>query len=253
MQLFDSHFHIIDPSFPLVPNQGYLPSPFSCEDYLQAMAKFQLDVIGGAIVSGSFQAFDQSYLLAALKTLGSTFVGVTQLPLDVDDQTILQLNEAGVRAIRFNIKRGMQLTLNEIQSFGARCYELAKWHSEFYLDASNLPDMAPMLLKLPQVSIDHLGLSKAGFPHLLKLIDKGIYIKATGFSRVDFPVLLGLRQIIAVNSDCLMFGTDLPGTRAPKPFDEADMQIITDNFPKDIINKIFYQNALRFYRVRQIS
>ena len=29
MAIFDAHLHIIDPRFPLVANQGYLPAPFS--------------------------------------------------------------------------------------------------------------------------------------------------------------------------------------------------------------------------------
>jgi predicted TIM-barrel fold metal-dependent hydrolase len=253
MDIFDSHFHIIDTRFPLISNQGYFPSSFTCGDYLQAAAKFHLTIIGGAIVSGSFQAFDQSYLLTALKTLGPTFIGVTQLPLNVDNQTILNLNDAGVRAIRFNIKRGMKLATNDIQAFATRCYELAQWHSEFYLDSINLPEMMPLFLKLPKASVDHLGLSHAGLPNLLKLIEKGIYVKATGFSRVDFPVLAGLKKIVASNPDCLMFGTDLPGTRAPRPFDQDDLKIITDNFSEEIIKKILYKNALRFYRIRHPS
>ena len=32
--LFDAHFHIIDPRFPLVPNRGYLPDRYTVSDYL---------------------------------------------------------------------------------------------------------------------------------------------------------------------------------------------------------------------------
>lgn len=78
MKIFDAHLHIIDQRFPLVPNQGYLPDYFSCADYLKSVD--QLEVTGGVIVSGSFQGFDQSYLIDAIKTLGENFVGVTQLP-----------------------------------------------------------------------------------------------------------------------------------------------------------------------------
>ena len=56
MKVFDSHFHIFDPRFPLVPNDGYLPQPFTCSDYLARTAGFR--PAGGAVVSGSFQAFD---------------------------------------------------------------------------------------------------------------------------------------------------------------------------------------------------
>ena len=65
MKIFDSHFHIIDNHFPLIENQGYKPSSFTSDDYLHAVKK--LNIVGGAIVSGSFQGFDQSYLVHALK------------------------------------------------------------------------------------------------------------------------------------------------------------------------------------------
>ena len=37
LKLFDSHFHIIDGHFPLVPNDGYIPDEFTCADYLSRM------------------------------------------------------------------------------------------------------------------------------------------------------------------------------------------------------------------------
>ncbi|WP_372512310.1 amidohydrolase family protein, partial [Mycolicibacterium gadium] len=73
MTVFDAHFHIIDPRFPLVPNNGYLPEAFTVADY--RMRVDPLDITGGAVVSGSFQAFDQSYLKDALAQLGPGFVG----------------------------------------------------------------------------------------------------------------------------------------------------------------------------------
>ena len=100
-KVFDSHFHIIDKRFPLVPNQGYLPDNFSAGDYQKRTKCY--DIAGGAIVSGSFQAFDQTYLLAALKELGPNFVGVAQLPATVSDDELISLNAAGVRAVRFNL------------------------------------------------------------------------------------------------------------------------------------------------------
>src|SRR3990170_2945822 len=103
-RVFDGHLHIIDPRFPLVPNLGYLPEPFTVEDYLERTST--LDLVGGAVVSGSFQGFDQSYLLDTLERLGPSFVGVTQLPATVTDEEVLRLREAGGRAGRFNLYRG---------------------------------------------------------------------------------------------------------------------------------------------------
>ena len=90
-KLFDTHLHIIDNHFPLIPNNRYLPDAFTCEDYLNRMKGYTL--AGGAIVSGSFQAFDQTYLVDALKRLGPSFVGVTQLPATVSDEELLSSTE----------------------------------------------------------------------------------------------------------------------------------------------------------------
>ncbi len=77
-RLFDSHCHIIDHRFPIVANQGYIPPNFPLEAYL-AQAK-PLGVVAGAVVSGSFQANDQTYLMDILPRLGAGWVGVTQIP-----------------------------------------------------------------------------------------------------------------------------------------------------------------------------
>ena len=87
----------------------------------------------GAVVSGSFQAFDQSYLVAALRTLGPGFVGVTQLPTDCPDDQITALHAAGVRAVRFNLVRGATIRPDDIEQLGRRVYAIAGWHSEFYV------------------------------------------------------------------------------------------------------------------------
>lgn len=244
-KIFDSHFHIIDSRFPLVPNHSYLPPVFSVKDYL--VKTKPMNIVGGAVVSGSFQAFDQTYLLSALKDLGPSFVGVTQFPASVSDEEIARYCSAGIRAIRFNLKRGGSEGLEHLESFARRVYEVSRWHTELYVDSKDLADLSSILLRLPAVSIDHLGLSKEGFPALLALVEKGVKVKATGFGRVDFDVASALREIIRVNPDALMFGTDLPSTRAPRPFSEEDVQLILDTFEEPLSNKIFYSNALQFY------
>lgn len=184
MRIFDAHFHIIDFDFPIVENQGYLPPSYVVEDYRNETA--DLNVLGGAIVSGSFQGFDQDYLLKALKQMGSTFCGITQLPFTATDEEILNLNENGVKGLRFNIKRGGSENLSKLDYFARRVHELVGWHSELYIDAKELPEIASIIEKLSAISIDHLGLSEEGLPHLLRLVEKGVHVKATGFGRVEF-------------------------------------------------------------------
>ncbi|OUR64985.1 2-pyrone-4,6-dicarboxylate hydrolase [Methylophaga sp. 42_25_T18] len=245
-QLFDSHFHIIDKTFPLIPNNGYMPEEFTCNDYLEKVNGY--DVCGGAIVSGSFQAFDQGYLIAALEKLGPAFVGVTQLPATVSDDEIIQLNECGVRAVRFNLKRGGSEEIAHLSSLAKRVYEIANWHVELYVDASELSGLYDTLIKLPAVSIDHLGLSKSGLKTLLKLVEKGVHVKATGFSRVGFDVKTALNDLYSANPNSLMFGTDLPSTRAPKPYSDNDLLLVVDTFDSEAANRVLSSNAIEFYK-----
>ena len=244
--LFDSHFHIIDPRFPLVPNQGFLPEAFTCADYLQRMQAYDLQ--GGAIVSGSFQAFDQSYLLHALKTLGSGFVGVTQVPAASSDAELAALNAAGVRAVRFNLKRGGSEELGQLESMAQRVYEMFRWHVELYVDAQNLAAIKPTLLRLPAVSIDHLGLSRAGLADIYALLEHGIKLKACGFGRVDFEVKKILPKLYAINPEALMFGTDLPSTRAPRAYLDQDFFWIQECLPHAAaVRAVCAENARQFY------
>lgn len=246
-QLFDAHCHIIDKAYPLIPNNGYVPDFFSVDDYLARTR--ELGVVGGAVVSGSFQGFDQTYLIAALKRLGEGFVGVTQLPASVTDAELQMLNQHGVRALRFNLKRGGSEQLDQLESLARRVYDCVGWHSELYIDSRELAPLRERLLRLPALSIDHLGLSHEGLPTLLRLAEHGVRIKACGFGRVDFDVPQVLKDIHAANPNALMFGTDLPSTRAPRTFENNDIDIVVNALGEAGAQKALWQNARDFYRL----
>ena len=248
-KIFDSHFHIIDPRFPLTPNQGYLPEPFDWQAYHAAASK--LGVVGGAIVTGSFQAFDQTYLVDALDRLGPTYVGVTQLPPSVTDDELNRLDAAGVRAVRFNVRRGGSAGMQDLASMAQRVYDLLRWHVELYIDSKDLAPIYETLVKLPRVSIDHLGLSKAGMPVLLNLAEHGAQVKATGFGRVDFDVAQAVKDITKANPASLVFGTDLPSTRVERPFQASDIDLVADALGDKLARRVFYDNAVAFYRPRK--
>ncbi|WP_054991067.1 amidohydrolase family protein [Pseudomonas coronafaciens] len=246
--IFDAHCHIIDPRFPLIANNGYLPDSFGVSDYLASVKP--LGVQGGAVVSGSFQGFDQGYLLAALNSLGPAFVGVTQLPASVTDTELDTLNAAGVRALRFNLKRGGSEQLDQLEALALRVHERVGWHSELYIDSRELAEIEARLLRLPAISIDHLGLSAEGLSVVLRLAERGVRVKACGFGRVDFPVRDALRDIHAANPCALMFGTDLPSTRAPRPFQADDIELLTDALGENGARQALWENAANFYRLR---
>ena len=243
--LFDAHLHIVDPRFPLAGD--YVPEPFTVGDYRERTAA--LDVRGGAVVSGSFQAFDQAYLTDALERLGPGFVGVTQLPASVGDEEILALDRAGVRAMRFNLVRGGSAPLESLEPLAARVFALAGWHAELYVDGRDLAALEPRIAALPRVSIDHLGLHRDGLPALLRLVARGVRVKATGFGRADLDVAEALRAIAAVDPAALLFGTDLPSTRAPRPFADADIDLVTAALEPELARRALHDNAAAWYGV----
>tara|TARA_R110002049_G_scaffold13509_3_gene58751 strand:- start:101380 stop:102282 length:903 start_codon:yes stop_codon:yes gene_type:complete len=245
-KLFDAHLHIFDKEFTIVANQGYLPDEFTCDDYLTHMNDYTL--CGGVVVSSSFQQYDQTYMVNALNKLGPSFVGVTQLPLTACNEELLKLNRAGVRAVRFNFRRGNSEELRHLDSMARRIYEIAGWHVELYIDASNLAECFQMLVNLPAVSIDHLGLSKHGFPTLIKLAEHGVRVKATGFGRVDFDARTALSELYAANPKSVMFGTDLPSTRASRPFSHDDYKLVLECLDPEQASNVLYKNAIEFYR-----
>lgn len=246
--LFDAHLHIVDPRFPLVGSDGFTPEPFTVADYRARTAR--LGVAGGAVVAGSFQGFDQDWMRAALAELGPGFAGVAQLPPEVGDDEVLALDAAGVRAVRFNLYRGGRGALDSLETLARRVWDLAGWHAELYLDARDLPELEPLLARLPRIAIDHLGMSGHGRDALLRLVERGAKVKATGFGRVELEVPAALRAIHAAAPTALMAGTDLPSTRARRAFADADLELVVETLGHDAGPAVLHDNARALYGAR---
>ena len=176
---------------------------------------------------------------------------MTQLPADVTDEEILRLDAAGVRAVRFNLKRGGSAGAEDLDSLARRVYEVAGWHTELYVDARELPDLEPVLAGLPRVSIDHLGMHRDGLPALLRLVEQGAMVKATGFGRVELDPAEAIAAIVRVNPGALMVGTDLPSTRARRPFQPGDLELTAraaaEAGGEELVDDVFWSNAARWY------
>ena len=226
MPIFDAHFHVIDPRFPLVPNQGFLPEPFTVDDYRGRFA-----AAGGAVVSGSFQAYDQTHLIDALERLGPGYVGVANVPPDITDEEVLRLRDAGVRAFRLNLHRGG--SLHGVEERAHRFHALAGWHLEVYADVATLP-----ALDVPVLVLDHLGLT-GGAP-LRRFAERGGHVKATRFGALELDVARTLRELDPAQ---VLFGTDLPGTRAPRPFAPRDLELVLEIAGE----RALYDNAAALY------
>lgn len=248
-RIIDAHLHIYDSAYPLIENQGFLPPPFSVEDYQHRTR--DLPIVGGVVVSGSSHGFDQKYLKPALDKLGDNFVAITNLPSTVSDEKILSLRDMGVCGVRVNLKRGVVSGLDNLVEFGTRIWDLAGWHLEMYVDSRELDEIIPKLIKLPKASVDHLGMSRSGLSQVRKLAESGVHIKASGFGRTEVNVAEAVKKLYETNPDCLMFGTDLPSNRADRPFNRTDISVVAGALDNaEAIDKVFARNAADFYNIK---
>ena len=122
---------------------------------------------------------------------------------------------------------------------------------ELYADAKDLASVFETVSRLPAISIAHLGISTEGLPTLLKLVERGMKVKATGFGRIEMAPGPAIEAIVKANPDALMFGSDLPSQRARRPFQPADIDLIRANIDPALERKVFLENALAFYRPRE--
>jgi len=185
--------------------------------------------------------------LSVLNQNSPNFVGVTQLPYSCSDEEIISLHTMGVRALRFNLRRGGSEAVTELERFALRVHQLVGWHVELYAGFDALIGLKSLIVRLPAVSIDHLGLESKSFALLQFLVGQGVKVKATGFGRLDFDAISVIKALFSTNPDALMFGTDLPSTRAPTPFDDSHLYALFDEFDQEQVNKICWENGREWY------
>jgi len=50
-----------------------------------------------------------------------------------------------------------------------------------------------------------------------------------------------------------MFGTDLPSTRAPRPYRDDDFTLVLETLGEKKAANVFYENAIDFYKPGKIG
>jgi hypothetical protein len=92
------------------------------------------------------------------------------------------------------------------------------------------------------------GMTADGLDSLLRLVESGASVKATGFGRVELDVPEALRAVAKVNPKALLFGTDLPSTRARRPFEPADIDLVVETLGDENARLALYDNGVALYR-----
>jgi predicted TIM-barrel fold metal-dependent hydrolase len=66
-------------------------------------------------------------------------------------------------------------------------------------------------------------------------------------------VRTAIQDIFSANPESLMFGTDLPSTRAPRPYEDSDFNLVVEALGEEKAQKVLHENAVNFYRPQQNS
>ena len=155
----DAHCHVFGPAdeFPYAPERKYTPCDapkaklFELRDYLG----FDRNVI----VQASCHGRDNAALVDALRAAGDLARGVAVVSPDITDAELAEMDEAGVRAVRFNfVKRLVDATPKEVFLGIAERVARLGWHIVVYFEAPDLEELIPFLKQLPTtIVVDHMG------------------------------------------------------------------------------------------------
>jgi D-galactarolactone isomerase len=183
----DCHFHTYDKRFPPVAGATLLPEDASPEDY-RALQR-RIGTSRGVIIQPSTYGTDNRLQIASRQALGpENFRVVAVVAEDVPDAELRQLNEQGVRGVRFNLGFPGVLTVASLKVLAPRLAEL-DWTCQINMRPKQIEDNADLLMSLPgKLVFDHLaqvpqpgGLESAPYKIIRGLLDRGkTWVKLSG-------------------------------------------------------------------------
>lgn len=266
----DAHCHIFGPSevFPYAPERKYTPCGASKEQLfaLRDHLGFERNVIVQATCHGS----DNRALVDGCRAAGGKARGIASVKADVSMDALREMDEAGVRGVRFNfVKRLVDSTPKE--TFLTIAEKIAKldWHIVVYFEAQDLEELIPFLHQLPTpIVVDHMGRPdvEKGVEHpdfrrfmdLMAEMDR-MWVKATCPERLtkqgppyDDVVPFG-QALVEAFPDRVLWGTDWPhpNMKSHMPDDGA----LVDFIPRiarteELQKKLLVDNPMRLYWAR---
>jgi 2-pyrone-4,6-dicarboxylate lactonase len=155
----DAHCHVFGPGalFPYAPERKYTPCDAS-KEHLWALRDF-LGFERNVIVQATCHGVDNRAVVDALRSAAGRARGVATVKKNVTEAVLRELDEAGVRGVRFNfVKRLVDTTpREELEEIAGRVAKLG-WHVVIYFEAQDLPDLYAFFASLPStVVVDHMG------------------------------------------------------------------------------------------------
>jgi 2-pyrone-4,6-dicarboxylate lactonase len=239
----DAHCHVFGPGekFPYAPGRRYTPAD-APKETLAALHDF-LGIERAVIVHASAHGTDNRALVDGLRWAPGRFRGVCNADDNLTDRDFQELDDAGVRGVRFNFVKHLG-GAPDMRMFW-RVLERVKpigWHVVLHMDAVDIERIQEEViskLALPFV-IDHMGrvpsaagIEQPAFQALLEVVRRDdCWIKVCGSERISFPpydaALPFARALVAASPDRCLWGTDFPH---PNPTHEADEADLIDLIP----------------------
>jgi len=155
----DAHCHIFGPGarFAYAPERKYTPCDAS-KEHLWALRDF-LGFERNVIVQATCHGADNRAVVDALRAANGRARGIATVPAEVTDAQLRELDEAGVRGVRFTfVKRLVDTTPREVLAAVARRVAALGWHIVIYFEAAELAELYDFFVSLPTtLVVDHMG------------------------------------------------------------------------------------------------
>lgn len=257
----DTHAHVFSATAPAVGRARYRPAYAARLETWQALWPLA-GIERGVLVQPSFFGTDNSELLAALGTDPLRLRGVAVVSRTVSDVQLAELDAAGVRAVRFNLKGSddhSTFVAADWRAFFARIHALG-WHVELYVDHGRLPDVtrkfdgsevALVLDHFGNPGIDERSV-EATFAAARRLAStRAVSVKLSGPYRLGGAERRSLapRWLEVLGESQLVWGSDWPWTAHESA---GDYRLLHQDLPgavgEERCGAVLWDNAARLYR-----
>jgi D-galactarolactone isomerase len=235
----DCHFHTYDKQYAAIKGATLLPDDALPDDY-RALQR-RIGTTRGVIIQPSTYGTDNRLQIASRQALGAeNFRVVAVVAEDVSDAELRQLNEQGVRGVRFNLGFPGVLTISSLPLLAPRLAELG-WHCQINMRPKQIEDNADLLNALPgRLVFDHLaqvpqpgGLESAPYKIIRSLLDRGkTWVKLSGpyvSSKQGAPDYADAGAVAAAYvkaaPERMVWGSDWPHPSEPKDHKPDDARL----------------------------
>ena len=259
----DAHCHVFGPGnvFPYAPSRRYTPED-APKEALAALHE-RLGIDRAVIVQASCHGADNRAMLDAIAWRPDRYKGVAIVDETFDERAYQQLDDGGVRGVRFNFVRHLggapdmavfDRVIDRIKDRG--------WHVVLHLDATDIVPLADMIRRLPiPFVIDHmgrvdtkLGTDQPAFLALLELARRdNCWVKVCGSERISshpFDAAVPFaRALVETSPERTLWGTDFPHPNLKEPVDEADLVDLVTRFSltAEEQQRLLVENPARLY------